>query len=321
MKHHPWFRDLLSGNSTRLAYGGRTLNEGGYQSIPKLFFPGGALIGCSGGFVNVPKIKGTHNAMKTGMLAAETAFKSVMEERVNEEGAADMSSYEEAFKSSWVHKELWEVRNIRPCFNTSLGIWGGIIYSGVDTLLVKGRVPWTFKHHGSDAGRTGKSHNCKPIDYPPFEAPLSTDLMTSVSLTGTNHAEDQPVHLLVRKSEDQTEETVRRTEHVKRNVGEFGGLLGRACPAGVYEYVDVEGGSDAEDGSWNGKKLVINSQVRVCLCHDEEKFDTERFLRTVSIANCATSKCRLKTFNGVCLKVEGGLSTVSICNCLGHCTS
>jgi len=171
-----------------------------------------------------------------------------------------MSRYEEAFKSSWVHKELWQVRNIRPSFNTALGIWGGIMYSGVDTLLVKGRVPWTLKHHGSDAGHTGKAHNFKPIDYPPFEEPLSTDLMTSVSLTGTNHAEDQPVHLLVRKPEEQTEATARRTEHVRRNVEEFGGLLGRACPAGVYEYVDVEGGAGADDGSWNGKKLVINSQ-------------------------------------------------------------
>ena len=267
MKHHPWFRDLLSGNSTRLAYGGRTLNEGGYQSIPKLFFPGGALIGCSAGFVNVPKIKGTHNAMKTGMLAAETAFESVTEEKVTEEGAADMSRYEEAFKSSWVHKELWEVRNIRPSFNTQLGIWGGVLYSGVDTLLLRGRVPWTFKHHGSDAAHTGKAQNFKPIDYPPFESPLSTDLMTSVSLTGTNHAEDQPVHLLVRKPEEPTEETARRTEHVKRNVEEFAGLLGRACPAGVYEYVDVEGGSGVEDGTWNGKKLVINSQVRECWDH------------------------------------------------------
>ena len=263
MKHHPWFRDLLSGNSTRLAYGGRTLNEGGYQSIPKLSFPGGALIGCSAGLVNVPKIKGTHNAMKTGALAAEAAFESVTEEKVTGEGAADMSRYEEAFKSSWVHKELWEVRNIRPSFNTKLGIWGGIMYSGVDTLLLKGHVPWTFKHHGSDAAHTGKAQNFKPIDYPPFEAPLSTDLMTSVSLTGTNHAEDQPVHLLVRKPEETSEDAARRTEHVKRNVEEFAGLLGRACPAGVYEYADVEGGSKAEDGSWNGKKLVINSQVRV----------------------------------------------------------
>jgi len=176
------------------------------------------------------------------------------------EGAADMSRYEEAFKSSWVHKELWEVRNIRPSFNTKLGIWGGIMYSGVDTLLVKGRVPWTFKHHGSDAAQTGRAQNFKPIDYPPYEAPLSTDLMTSVSLTGTNHAEDQPVHLLVREPEEQVEEAGRRTEHVRRNMEEFAGLLGRACPAGVYEYVDVEDGSGAADGSWNGKKLVINSQ-------------------------------------------------------------
>ena len=313
MKHHPWFRDLLSGSSTRLAYGGRTLNEGGYQSIPKLFFPGGALIGCSAGLVNVPKIKGTHNAMKTGMLAAETAFESITEERAGEGGVADMSRYEEAFKSSWVHKELWEVRNVRPSFNTKLGIWGGIMYSGVDTLLVKGRVPWTFKHHGSDAGHTGKAHNFKPIDYPAFEAPLSTDLMTSVSLTGTNHAEDQPVHLLVRKPEEQTEEDGRRTEHVRRNVEEFGGLLGRACPAGVYEYVDVEGGSGAEGGSWNGKKLVINSQVRELVLRFTRVL-RRNGSRTASIVNCAISKCRLKTSNGVCPKVEEGQNTVSTRN-------
>jgi electron-transferring-flavoprotein dehydrogenase len=311
MKHHPWFKDLLSGNSTRLAYGGRTLNEGGYQSIPKLSFPGGALIGCSAGFVNVPKIKGTHNAMKTGMLAAETAFESVAEERVGEEGTADMSRYEDAFKSSWVNKELWQVRNIRPSFNTTLGIWGGIMYSGVDTLFLKGRVPWTFKHHGSDAAHTGKAQNFKPIDYPPFEAPLSTDLMTSVSLTGTNHAEDQPVHLLVRKPEEQAEETAKRMEHVKRNVEEYAGLLGRACPAGVYEYVDAEGGSGAEDGSWNGKKLVINSQVRVCWYGRWGKILTPSLFRTVSIVNCAILKSRLRTFSGVYPKAEEGQSTVS----------
>jgi len=173
-----------------------------------------------------------------------------------------MSKYEEAFKSSWVHKELWQVRNVRPSFNTKLGIWGGIMYSGMDTLLVKGRVSWTFKHRGSDAAQTGRAQDFKPIDYPPFEPPLSTDLMTSVSLTGTNHAEDQPIHLLVRKPEEPIEEAGKRTEHVKRNVEEFAGLLGRACPAGVYEYVNLDGGSSAGDGSWDGKKLVINSQVR-----------------------------------------------------------
>lgn len=253
MKHHPYFKNLLSGNSTRLAYGGRTINEGGLQSIPQVNFPGGALLGCSAGLVNVAKIKGTHNAMKSGMLAAEAAFDAV----ATEAEEADMSAYQDALKKSWVYSELREVRNIRPSFNTRLGIWGGIAYSGVDSLLLKGRVPWTFKHPGTDAAHTKKAKDCKPIEYPPFQPPLSTDLMTSVSLTGTNHAEDQLVHLVVRKPTEEKEELERRREHVKTNVGEYAGLLGRACPAGVYEYVDA---NESEPDGWNGKKLVINSQ-------------------------------------------------------------
>lgn len=124
MKHHPFFRDLLSGSATRIAYGARSLNEGGLQSVPKLHFPGGALIGCSAGFVNVTKIKGTHNAMKTGMLAAEAAYDAVTTdaaaEQQEQEKSSNMSAYEDGFKNSWVYKDLHEVRNIRPSFNTAL---------------------------------------------------------------------------------------------------------------------------------------------------------------------------------------------------------
>ena len=148
MKHHPYFRKLLSTTGTtpveRLSYAGRVLTEGGLQSIPKLDFPGGALIGCSAGFVNVAKIKGTHNAMKSGMLAAETAWEVVQADHQGK--AADMSSYDTALHNSWVQKDLHEVRNLRPSFNTVLGMWGGIAYSGIDSLFLKGRVPWTFKH-------------------------------------------------------------------------------------------------------------------------------------------------------------------------------
>lgn len=168
MKLHPFVSSLLEGGE-RLAYGGRTLNEGGLQSIPKLHFPGGALIGCSAGFVNVPKIKGTHNAMKSGMLAAENAFDAIhgsassssAEEAASETAMdseemplADMSKYEESVRDSWIWKELKEVRNIRPSFNTSLGIWGGIAYSGIDTLLLRGRTPWTFHTKTGDAAHT-----------------------------------------------------------------------------------------------------------------------------------------------------------------------
>ena len=161
MKLHPDISSLLEGGE-RLAYGGRTLNEGGLQSVPKLHFPGGALIGCSAGFVNVPKIKGTHNAMKSGMVAAEAAYDAIH----SEEGAAigaDLSKYEEDMKKSWVWKELHEVRNIRPSFNSPLGIWGGIAYSGIDTLLLRGRTPWTLRTKTGDASHTGRARYGKDV--------------------------------------------------------------------------------------------------------------------------------------------------------------
>ncbi|KAF7792219.1 hypothetical protein EIP86_003253 [Pleurotus ostreatoroseus] len=279
MKHHPYFRDLLSGNATRLAYGARTLNEGGLQSVPTLNFPGGALIGCSAGFVNLAKIKGTHNAMKSGMLAAEAAYDAVTSSSSSSDEPTDMSAYDRALHASWVHTDLHEVRNLRPSFNTPLRLWGGVAYSGLDSLVLRGRTPWTFRHSAaSDARHTQRAADCEPIAYPPFEPPLSTDLLTSLALTGTNHAEDQPVHLRVRRyvaanevgkegampsleTQEKYEESKEvRREHVRRNVGEFAGLLGRACPAQVYEYVEDEA-SQGEDGEgWGGKKLVINSQ-------------------------------------------------------------
>ncbi|KDR74250.1 hypothetical protein GALMADRAFT_71140 [Galerina marginata CBS 339.88] len=314
MKHHPYFRSLLSSpKAERLSYAARVLNEGGLQSVPKLNFPGGALIGCSAGFVNIAKIKGTHNAMKSGMLAAEAAWDVVHPES---ESASDMSAYDSALHKSWIHTDLHEVRNLRASFGTRLGMLGGVLYSGIDSLFLKGRVPWTFKHHkpasssgkesdfptsSLDASLTQPASSHNPPVYPAFEAPLSTDLLTSVALTGTNHAEDQPVHLRVvrtaryveevvdkakegkgnvavgagldavraeaevlgcekeAEAEEVREEVERRQAHVRVNVGEYAGLLGRACPAGVYEYVpDEEGG--AKEG-WDGKKLVINSQV------------------------------------------------------------
>lgn len=270
MKHHPYFSRLLSGSSTRIAYGARALNEGGLQAVPRVHFPGGALIGCSAGFVNIAKIKGTHNAMKSGMLAAEAAADALC--RTNEETTvskpesprlSDMSAYETNLKDSWVWSDLHEVRNIRASFNTPLGIWGGIAYSGIDSLFLKGRTPWTFRNvsRTSDAAHTLPASRCKRITYPPPQPPLSTDLLTSLTLTGTNHAEDQPIHLRVRVN-GLEDSTVRR-EHVRQNVGDYAGLLGRACPAGVYEYVDDEHTSAVEEGKsggWGGKKLVINSQ-------------------------------------------------------------
>ncbi len=197
MKHHPIFKDLLEGGE-RIAYGARALNEGGLQSIPKLNFPGGALIGCAAGFLNVPKIKGTHNAMKSGMLAAEAAYEALGKVVEGEEEAVeglDMSAYEQAFKDSWIYKELYEVRNLRPSFHTSMGLWGGMAYSGVDSLILKGRTPWTLRNKVEDYAFTKKASEFEPITYPQPDGQLSFDILTSVSLTGTNHAENQPVHL------------------------------------------------------------------------------------------------------------------------------
>lgn len=289
MKHHPYLRKLLTASDssftpTRVAYGARVLTEGGLQSIPLLHFPGGALIGCSAGFVNIAKIKGVHNAMKTGMLGGEGAFNAL--ETADEDTPTDLSSYSRAFTKSWVYDDLNEVRNIRPSFATGLGMWGGVAYSGIDTLLLKGRTPWTFRHTKEetrkeyinatpsfDSAHTEPASKHKPIKYPPFEPPLSTDLMTSVMLTATNHVEDQVPHLRVTTMKDYIKEwygegeegeldvKARRRKHVEVNVGEYAGLLGRACPAGVYEYVDDEASKISKDGEGaKGKKLVINAQ-------------------------------------------------------------
>lgn len=283
MKHHPYFAKLLGGDSTRIAYGARTLNEGGLQSVPQLHFPGGALVGCAAGFVNIAKIKGTHNAMKTGMLAAETAYDvATAESEEGQDQPVDMSAYDAAYRNSWVYKDLHEVRNLRPSFNTGLGVLGGVLYSGVDSLL-RGRVPWTFRNpQTSDARHTKRASECTPIDYPAPQPPLSTDLMTALALTGTNHAEDQPAHLRVRTVDEDVESSRRRQEHVQRNVEEYAGLLGRACPAGVYEYVEDEDGSaEASGEGWAGKKLVINAQncIHCKLC--DVKTPTEDIQWTV----------------------------------------
>jgi electron-transferring-flavoprotein dehydrogenase len=306
MKHHPYFRTLLGGASERLGYGARVLNEGGLQSIPKLAFPGGALLGCAAGFVNVPKIKGTHNAMKSGMLAAEAAFSGLRADPQEdaEPGAAepvDMQPYADALEKSWVYDELRAVRNMRPAFNTPLGVPGGVAYSGLDAFVLRGRVPWTFRNRtrASDAAHTKPAAECEKIEYPPFEAPLSTDLLTSVALTGTNHAEEQPAHLRVvgtpadpartTGSGEGAETAATRAAHVERNVGTFAGLLGRACPAAVYEYVEDDGPAGREDaGGWNGHKLVINAQVRFSKPRYVELVFTRLGRRTAYTASCAT---------------------------------
>jgi electron-transferring-flavoprotein dehydrogenase len=229
-KTHPKIKPLFE-NGKRISYGARALNEGGLQSIPQLVFPGGAIIGCGAGFLNVPKIKGTHNAMKSGMLAAESVAEALSGV------AADLSSYPIKIKDSWIHKELYKARNIRPAFHH--GLWKGLIYAAIDTYLLFGRAPWTFKNH-ADHKCLKKASECKKIDYPRPDNKVTFDRLTSVQLSNTNHEEDQPCHLTLRDKDIP----------VTVNLAEYAGPEQRYCPAGVYEFIDSDG----------GKKLQINAQ-------------------------------------------------------------
>lgn len=230
-KTHPYIRQYLEGGE-RVSYGARALNEGGYQSIPKLTFAGGALIGCAAGFLNVPKIKGTHTAIKSGMLAAEAAFEAIANNTDN------IGAYEDKIKNSWVYKELYQVRNIRPSFR--FGLLFGLIYSAIDTYIFRGKAPWTFKHH-ADNKQLKKKEKCKQIEYPKPDGVVSFDLLSSVYLSGTYHEEDQPVHLKL------TAPNVA----IENNLKLYDGPESRFCPAGVYEFIKDEGGND---------KLQINAQ-------------------------------------------------------------
>ena len=233
-KTHPDVRSIFGGGR-RVSYGARALNEGGFQSIPKLTFPGGCLVGCTAGFLNVPKIKGTHTAMKSGMLAAEAVFDLMAGDTTGKEPA----SYAEKIESSWLWSELYKVRNIRPAFKK--GLWAGMSYAALDTYIFRGKAPWTFHHHAD--------HTClKPaaeavqINYPKPDNEVSFDRNSSVYLSGTNHEENQPVHLTLKDD----------AVPVEHNLALYDSPEQRYCPAGVYEIVRNEDGSNP--------KLQINAQ-------------------------------------------------------------
>ncbi|EGC36623.1 hypothetical protein DICPUDRAFT_150863 [Dictyostelium purpureum] len=227
MKLHPFVKDMLEGGSC-IQYGARTINEGGYQSIPKLIFPGGALIGCTAGFVNVPKIKGSHYAMKTGMLAAEAAFPKLIEED-SESKPLLIEDYPKNLDNSWVIKELKEVRNIRPALH-----WGfipGMIYGAIEMYLLRGRGPWSLSH-GKDNETLTPAAQSKKIEYKKPDNNITFDLMTSVMRSGTGHEENQPSHLKVAD----------RKLAKEVNYDVYDGPEGRYCPAGVYEWIEGEKG-------------------------------------------------------------------------------
>uniref|UniRef100_A0A671RM90 Electron transfer flavoprotein-ubiquinone oxidoreductase n=1 Tax=Sinocyclocheilus anshuiensis TaxID=1608454 RepID=A0A671RM90_9TELE len=241
-KHHPSVMSTLEGGN-RIAYGARALNEGGSQSIPKVTFPGGMLIGCSPGFMNVPKIKGTHTAMKSGMLAAESAFSKITDENLQSETAGlYIPEYEEAFKKSWIWKELYSVRNIRPSFHSYFGLYGGMVYTGIFYWILRGKEPWTLKHNGLDSAQLKPAKDCTPIEYPKPDGKISFDLLSSVALSGTNHEHDQPPHLTLKDD----------SVPVAQNLAIYDGPEQRFCPAGVYEYVPLE--------TSDGMRLQINAQ-------------------------------------------------------------
>ncbi|KAI9831827.1 MAG: hypothetical protein M1826_002859 [Phylliscum demangeonii] len=239
MKHHAWYRSVLEGGKC-IAYGARALNEGGFQSIPKLIFPGGALLGDTAGFLNVPKIKGTHTAMRSGMLAAEAAFAALAQPH---DGPILLSGYERSLQSSSIWAELKEVRNMRPSFHSPLKIYGGILYSGLEAFVLRGKAPWTLRHPGPDYLATKRADECRKLEYAKSDGKISFDILTSVSRTGTNHEEDQPVHLQVPDLD----------EHARLEWPRYQGIENRFCPAAVYEYV--------EDASKDvGVRFQINAQ-------------------------------------------------------------
>jgi electron-transferring-flavoprotein dehydrogenase len=232
-KTHPEIRKFFEGGR-RIAYGARALNEGGFQSVPRLSFPGGLLIGDTAGFLNVPKVKGTHMAMKSGIEAAEALFAHLTAEG---QTGHECLGYPERLKQSWLWDELHEVRNIRPSFRW--GLWGGIAYSAIDTYLLKGKAPWTLRHH-ADHTQLKKASECTPIVYPKPDGKISFDRLSSVFISATNHAEEQPCHLRLRDA----------SVPISTNLALYNAPETRYCPAGVYEIV--------EDPS--GPRMQINAQ-------------------------------------------------------------
>jgi len=240
-KQHPMIREVLEGGK-RLAYGARAITEGGYQSVPKLSFPGGALIGCSAGFVNVPRIKGSHNAMLSGMLAADKIAEALAEGRAHDE----LLAYEQAWRASEIGKDLRKVRNVKPLWS-KFGTWIGIPLGAVDMWtneLFGFSFFGTLKHGKRDCDTLKPLNEVTPIAYPKPDGVISFDKLSSVFLSGTNHEEDQPVHLTLKDP----------SVPIAVNLPKWGEPARLYCPAGVYEVVY---GNEAEK---TDPRFVINAQ-------------------------------------------------------------
>ncbi|WP_322399986.1 electron transfer flavoprotein-ubiquinone oxidoreductase [Massilia luteola] len=233
-KTHPAIRHFFEGGK-RISYGARAITAGGLQSLPKTVFPGGALIGCDAGFLNTSRIKGSHAAIKTGMLAADAAYAALTAGRQHDE----LASYPAAFEQSWLHEELHVARNFKPWM--SKGLITGTIMVGIDQIVFKGKAPWTLHHKHADHECLRPAADFKPIAYPKPDGKLTFDRLSSVFISNTNHAEDQPVHLTLKNPDIP----------VEVNLAKFAGPEQRYCPAGVYEFVKTDEGRD---------RLQINAQ-------------------------------------------------------------
>ena len=233
-KTHPAIRGFFDGGK-RIAYGARAINAGGLQSLPKLAFPGGVLIGDDAGFLNASRIKGSHAAIKSGMLAADAALSALKAGRKSDE----LAEYPSAFEASWLREELHKARNFKPWM--SKGLYTGTLMVGVDQVLFGGKAPWTLHHQHADHETLKKKSEVTPISYPKPDGVLTFDRLSSVFISNTNHEEDQPAHLTLLNADIP----------VDTNLALYDGPESRYCPAGVYEFVESSGG---------GKKLQINAQ-------------------------------------------------------------
>ena len=242
-KTHPALAEFLRGGK-RIGYGARAINASGLQSLPKLVFAGGALLGCDAGFLNAPRIKGSHAAIKSGMLAGDAVFDAVTAGR----GRDELAAYPAAFESSWLHDELSRARNFKPCLDRGLGL--GAVLWGVDQLVFRGRTPWTLHRSHADNEALKPAAECAPIDYPKPDGVLSFDKLSSVFLSNTSHEENQPAHLQLRDP----------SIPVDFNLVAYAGPEARYCPAGVYEFVDTESGDAGEaSAAAPRKRLQINA--------------------------------------------------------------
>ncbi|HWX01027.1 electron transfer flavoprotein-ubiquinone oxidoreductase [Collimonas sp.] len=233
-KTHPEISKFFQGGK-RISYGARAITAGGLQSLPKLTFPGGALIGCDAGFLNASRIKGSHAAIKTGMLAANAAFEALGNNRQFDE----LTAYSAAFEKSWLHEELHKARNFKPWM--SKGLYLGTLMVGIDQVVFGGKAPWTLRHTHADHECLKPAANYTPIKYPKPDGRLTFDRLSSVFISNTNHAEDQPIHLTLKDP----------SVPVNVNLRDYAGPEARYCPAGVYEFVTNED---------NTERLQINAQ-------------------------------------------------------------